>query len=114
MICLTRSLGAWRTPDFESVLIGELATLDASHFPLQAGLKRSSYALSTDVKLMFIVAVDSPDAVKARIGIHYQGMIAGCNCADDPSPVDSVNEYCEVELCIDKRTAEASFTLMES
>ena len=31
-------------------------------------------------------------------------LIAGCSCADDPTPVEPQPEYCEVELQIEKAT----------
>lgn len=114
MLYLTLSLEAWRTPDFESVLIAELAALDVKHFPLQQGLKHSSHALSKDMTLMFIEAGDHPGVVKARIGIHYQGVIAGCACADDPTPPDTLCEYCEIGVSIDKGTARAVLELLDS
>lgn len=49
--------------------------------------------------------------IRARAGIFYTSIIAGCSCADDPTPISELNEYCEVQLDIDKQTAEATIVL---
>lgn len=50
--------------------------------------------------------------IRARAGIFYTGVIAGCSCADDPTPVDEQNEYCDVRVDIDKQTGEATIALL--
>jgi len=47
-----------------------------------------------------------------KAGIFYKSIIAGCSCSDDPSPIDEVDEHCEVMIEIDKRSAEATITLL--
>ena len=46
-------------------------------------------------------------------GLFYTGVIAGCNCADDPTPADENNEYCEVLLRINKITALTTVSLID-
>jgi len=45
--------------------------------------------------------------------VFFSAFIAGCNCADGPTPVDEINEYCEIRVEIDRTTAEAQLTLLE-
>ena len=40
------------------------------------------------------------------------GIIAGCSCADDPTPVDTTTEYCELQLEIDRESAETRVILL--
>jgi hypothetical protein len=47
-----------------------------------------------------------------KLGVFYTGIIAGCNCADDPTPIDTQTEYALISLRIDKQTAEADFSLL--
>jgi hypothetical protein len=56
---------------------------------------------------------EEPDYIRVKAGIFYQGIIAGCSCADDPTPVGEQTEYCVVQFDIDKQTAEARITLLE-
>ena len=111
MIRLAESLRAWGSPNFPSVLKDEIGRLDAVHLPLQQGLTAGSHALDGTHSAMVISVSDMPDYIQARVGIFYSGILAGCSCADDPTPVEPQNEYCEVLLSICKSTAETTITL---
>ncbi|MDD5241068.1 MAG: hypothetical protein PHG47_04995 [Sulfuricella sp.] len=112
MIRLSKSLSTWGTPDFEDALKGEIARMDASQLPLQQGLTSSSYALDDKIRARIIAVSESGNFIHVKAGIFYSGIIAGCNCADDPTPVEEQSEYCEVRLDIDKKTAETTVTLV--
>lgn len=112
MIRLSKTITAWGTTGFESVLREEIEQLDAEQLPLQQGLSTSSYALDNKVKARIISASGSTSFIYAKIGIFYTGIIAGCSCADDPTPINENNEYCEVQLEINKITAETTVTLL--
>lgn len=113
MIQLPETLKAWGTPDFRTVLKRELEALQPGDLPLQQGLSLSSYALDSPVTAVLIGAEALPDRLHIRAGLFYQGIIAGCNCADDPTPVEAQNEYCEVWLDLDRITAAASIRLAD-
>jgi hypothetical protein len=112
MIRLTQALEAWGTFDFENVLKREIENLDAGQLPLQQGLSTGSHALDNDLNAMIISVSEGTHCIHAKAGIFYTGIIAGCSCADDPTPVDEHSEYCEVQLDIDKITAETMVTLL--
>lgn len=114
MIRLPESLKAWGSPDFTRVLKDEIERLDAAHLPLQEALTASSHVLDGTHGAIVIGVTDMPDCIQARVGIFYSGILAGCSCADDPTPVAPQNEYCEVLISIRKSTAEASITLAEA
>lgn len=111
MIQLHNVIKAWGTTDFNDALKTAIETMDATHLPLQQGLTISSYALDNKIRAMILKVSDDPHFIHAKAGIFYTGIIAGCNCADDPSPVDENNEYCEVLLAINKQTGETSVQL---
>lgn len=112
MIRLTKSLNAWGTPDFEDILKAEIGQLGAEQLPLQQGLSTSSYALDDKLNVRIIGVSEEAGFIRAKIGIFYAGIIAGCSCVDDPTPVEEQNEYCEVLLDIDKITAETTVALL--
>lgn len=112
MMRLPKALRAWRTPDFKTVLKAEIETLDTAALPLQQGLSRSSYVSGDSFSVMIISVSDDEGSVRVKTGIFYNGIIAGCSCADDPTPVDEQTEYCEVEFDIDKTTAETAVRLL--
>ncbi|MEA3274458.1 MAG: hypothetical protein U9Q81_04025 [Pseudomonadota bacterium] len=112
MIRLTKTLNAWRTPEFESVLKCELEAMDAQVLPLQQGLARGSHVGDDRFSVMLISVAERTDSICTTIGVFYTGIIAGCSCADDPTPIDAHPEYCEVQVDIDKATAETTLTLL--
>lgn len=112
-IRLARALEAWQTPAFDAVFKDEIERLDPALLPLQQGLSRSSHAvLDKPPGVIVLSTEDGPDRLRVRAGLAYTGIIAGCNCADDPTPVDEITEYCEAQFDIDRITAEVTITLL--
>lgn len=112
MIRLTQSLNAWGTPDFEGILKTEIEQLSAGQLPLQQGLSTGSYALDDKLSARIIRISEDAGFIRAKVGLFYTGIIAGCNCADDPTPVEEQVEYCVVQLDIDKTTGETAVALL--
>lgn len=112
MIELKAVLEAWKSDDFSSVLKSEIESLSAGELPLQKGLRLSSYAIDDDISATVINITETDEAIEAKLGIFYQGIIAGCSCADDPSPTDLQTEYCEVNVQINKANAGTVITLI--
>jgi hypothetical protein len=112
MIRLTETLNAWGTPGFEAILKSELERLDADQLPLQQGLTISNHVADRQHTVIVLRVTDADGFLHVKAGVFYSGIIAGCSCADDPTPVDEQNEYCEVQIAIHKQTAEASVTLL--
>ncbi|HRH80107.1 MAG TPA: hypothetical protein PLW81_03595 [Thiobacillaceae bacterium] len=112
-IFLPRSLAAWQTPEFRSTLKDELERLDRDLLPLQQGLSRSSHALPDSLEAVILGVEDLPGRIGAKVALFYSGIIAGCSCADDPTPVDEITEHCEIRLDIRKDNAETTLTLLD-
>ncbi|MFW5452424.1 hypothetical protein [Thioalkalivibrio sulfidiphilus] len=111
MTCLSRSLNALGTPAFESVLKAEIAALGAAGLPLQAGLRTGSVALDDRLEVTILGVDEGPDTLRVRAGLFYTSIIAGCACADDPTPVNENAEYCQVRVEIDRQSGEARVSL---
>ena len=112
MTRLTQALNAWGTPDFEGVLKKEIEQMGAEHLPLQQGLSSGSYALDNKLQVMVISVSEDAGFIRAKAGIFYSGILTGCSCADDPTPVNEESEYCVVQLDISKSTAETTVALL--
>jgi len=112
MTRLPKSLRAWNSPAFRDVLKREIEQLDAVTLPLQQGLARSSHVSARPFQAMIISVSEEAGLIRVKAGIFYTGIIAGCSCADDPTPIDEQTEYCVVEFHIDRTTAEARVTLL--
>lgn len=113
MIQLAKSLAARGTPDFEAVLKHELTALGIEQLPLQQGLSGSSTVVDGKRQVMIISTTEHPGTIRVKAGIFYAGIIAGCSCADDPTPVEEQAEYCVVQIDIDTATGAAAVTLLE-
>lgn len=112
MIQLKHSLDAWGTPTFEQVFKQEVQQLDVNTLPLQHGLSRSSHVADSPFTVRILNMTETPDSIRIKAGIVYAGIIAGCSCADDPTPISEQTEYCEVLFEINKLTAETSVSLL--
>lgn len=111
MLHLPSATRAWGTDNFTVVLKEELEDLDIDALPLQAGLTTSSYVTDDPHQVMIISVADQGDTIRVTAGIFYTGILAGCACADDPSPINDENEYCELRLDIHKQTSETTVVL---
>ena len=113
MFRLNLSLLAWDTDTFNVVFIKEVCALDLNDLPLQEALSHSSYANSDNLAATVLNKKSDDNKLFIKAGIFYTGIITGCNCADDPTPVDENNEYCEVLFSIDRKTAETTVSLLD-
>ncbi|MDO8414506.1 MAG: hypothetical protein Q7S51_12045 [Gallionellaceae bacterium] len=111
MVQLDKALRAWGTPDFKAVLKQEIAHA-ADQLPLQQGLSSGNYVTDDPVTVMVNSVAEMENVIRVRAGIFYQGILGGCSCADDPTPTSASNEYCAVQLDIDKKTAATTVTLI--
>lgn len=112
MIRLDKSLRAWGGADFEAILKREVETLGADDLPLQQGLSSSNYVAESPITMMIHRVAEMENVIRIKAGIFYQGIIGGCSCADDPTPTGENNEYCEVQIDIDKATAATAVALI--
>jgi hypothetical protein len=113
MIRLPNALRARGTPEFSDILRQEIEQLDARQLPLQQGLSSSSHVTDRPFQARIISIREEDGILRIKAGIFYTGIIAGCSCADDPTPIDELNEYCVVRLDIDTSTAETAVTLLD-
>lgn len=97
---------------FQEVIIREIEQLDQELLPLQEGLALGSHVTDDPLKAMMINCDEEQGCIKVKVGVFYSSIIAGCSCADDPTPIDTNQEYCVLEFEINKETGEANVTLL--
>jgi hypothetical protein len=112
MIRLPDTVKAWGSPAFESVFRRESEALDPTLLPLQQALAVSSHVSASPFQVLVQRATREDGRIRVKAGIFYSGIIAGCSCADDPTPIGEQTEYCVVEFSIDAATADATVTLL--
>lgn len=106
------TLSARDTPEFWEVFKHEAEQLDTALLPLQKGLSLSSHVADTAFSVVPLHREEDAEYIRIKAGIFYYGIIAGCSCADDPSPTNEITEHCELMFEVNKRSAEASVTLL--
>ena len=118
MFLLERSLQAWNAANFDAAFKSEVSKLDEKSLPLQDGLSHSSIAISDNLGVTVleskVARIEDRDFIYVRAGLFYEGIIAGCNCSDDPSPIDRTTEYCEAVFHIDMETAQTTVSLLQA
>lgn len=112
MIILKKSLAAWKTDHFKQVFREEVSALDETSLPLQEGLSRANYADGSDLSVIVLNITETNLQIQVKTGIFYEGMITGCHCSDDPSPMASHTEYCEIRFELNKKTAKTTVVLL--
>ncbi len=113
------------TPDFEPALIAAIKSLGLRGLPLQQAVRQGSVALDDDVSVRLLAVRASGHAaavsdsaashsmVEYKIGVQYTSLIAGCSCADDPTPMSVLPEYAECVLSIDWATGDFTVQLTD-
>jgi hypothetical protein len=113
MIKLPLAIAAWNSADFKHVLQLELAKIPYTQLPLQQALTQSSSISDDPLQVMMLNVTDKEHVLLVKAAVFYTGVISGCSCSDDPTPLDTVNEYCELMLQINKLTADTHIQLCE-
>jgi len=120
-LTLPRALAAWDrsagSPTFRKALTDELEALGSDHPAiqplLQASLSQTSAVSDSPLSVQLLSLREQEGQILAHLGVFYDGIIAGCSCADDPTPLDSITEHCELLLALRIATAEARLSLWE-
>ncbi|MGA7979279.1 MAG: glucosamine--fructose-6-phosphate aminotransferase [Chromatiaceae bacterium] len=103
------SLRDWNTDSFCQTLRREIADLPDSTLPLDRGISQGGRVDESEMAVTILATRDDEGAVYAKLGVFFAEVVGGCSCGDDPSPE---NAYCEMQLRIDKTTAEGSFSAL--
>jgi hypothetical protein len=103
------ALGDWGSDAFAETLKHEIEGLEPGILPLLQGSSRGGVPDEREIKAMLLQASEGPDSIQARVGIFFNEILAGCSCGDEPM---SLQSYCEMQVDIDKSTAEASFSVL--
>ena len=111
MLQLDKALRAWGTTNFEAALKQEVAQLNADQLLLQQGLSTGNYVTADPITVVINSVAKMENVIRVTAGIFYKSVLCGCSCADDPTPTSENNEYCEVQLDINKTTAATMVAL---
>ena len=112
MILLPKSIAALGSGEFHSTLKQEIEEINIHELPLQAAMAQSSYVSESPFSVSLLNVKEESELLVVKVGVFYSGVVAGCNCSDDPSPINENNEYCELQFAINTDTTEAVVRLL--
>ena len=113
MNLFSQAIAKSNSADFNNLLTQAILDMDMHQLPLQQALSQSSHVSDSKINVIILNTSTNESRIIAKVGVFYLGVIAGSCCSDDPTPVDEIQEYCELEFSIDKTTAEFSVTLLD-
>lgn len=114
MITLRDSLKAWSGADFNQHFKREVEQLSATELPLQQALQHTSSISSDPITVMVLATSEDASIIRVKAGVIYSGIIGGCSCIDDPTPMSTITEHCELQFDIDKQSGATTVTLLPS
>lgn len=107
---LPQSLEHWDSPAFPETFCREVSRLPHGSLPLQQAMMLGSYVVDRPPTVVLLSTAGNDRHIKVKAGVFFHSMIAGCNCADDPTPMDEQTEHCELLFRIDR---DSSMTRVE-
>ena len=113
MIVFPRSVLGKNTADNKAAFKQLIESCAAHDLPLQQGLALSSAVADKPFEAMIINHREQQGFIYLKVGIFYTGIIAGCSCADDPSPQDEQVEHCVLQFAIDQQSGNARVSLLK-
>jgi hypothetical protein len=109
MARLTKSLRSQGSEAFRQTLKAELEGLASGTLPLEKGCSRGGVADDREIAVRVLDVKQGERFIRARVGVFFSEVVAGCSCRDDPL---TESAYCEMELAIDRESAEAEFVVV--
>jgi len=104
VILLPLSLASWLADNFQATLKAELKSLPTGSLPLQWGTEQAGLVDDSDIAVTVIRSSATAEEILVLTGIFFSEIVSGCSCGDEPTI--TVNAYVELQLMIDKSSAE--------
>ena len=94
-------------------LKADLECLEAAELPLQQALRQGSIALCDGLQPMPLSTRRQDRHFEIVCALFFDSIIAGCQCADDPSPENRLAESARLEILLDSRSGQARISLVD-
>lgn len=106
---LIESLRAWNSDQFPNTLKHELENMEAGTLPLMMGVSQGGIPDDKTISVSLLKVKEHPTSIQADVSVFFTEILAGCSCGDEPM---SMNGYCEMQVRVDKTTADAEFKIL--
>lgn len=112
MLHLERSVAVWGSAAFETAVQQELAAHQAD-LPLLRALTQGNQLTDEPIAVLLKRAIASEGEVALVVTVFFESVNAGCSCANDPTPIGTEREMCELAVWLDLATASARIELLD-
>ncbi|MEN8180772.1 MAG: glucosamine--fructose-6-phosphate aminotransferase [Pseudomonadota bacterium] len=106
---LSNSLRDWNSDLFPITLKQEIENLEAGTLPLMMGVSHGGIPDDKTVSVSVLKVQDHQTCIQADVGVFFTEILAGCSCGDEPM---AMHGYCEMQVRVDKTTADTVFEVM--
>lgn len=107
MVTLNSALSVWEQDDFSSTLKAEIERLRSDVLPISHVIGEGNLLYEDDLGAIVNEISDDEDYIYAKVGIFFSEIINCSTCSGGNGMVDEA--YCELQVSIDKNSAEAHF-----
>lgn len=104
----TKALKAWKTSEFNTALKTAVVCLPPGALPLATGTTQGGLVDDQNISATILRSNETEHAIQAHVGIFFTELVPSCNCGENP---DEINAYCEIEVVLNKDTADVRFLL---
>ena len=105
----SKCLAHWRCDDFTASLELEIESLPSGILPLHKAVTPGSYVDDSDMACTILRVTETDNVIQARVGIFFTEIVVSCGCGDEPM---HQNAYTEMDIHIDKHSAEVEFEIV--
>ena len=109
MTRLNLPLNDCRSGLFAQQLKRELEHLPPGTLPLEQATTQGGQVDDSNISATVVAVREDGAWILARVGVFFNELVGGCSCGDDPL---SVNAYCQIQVLIDRASAEAEFAVL--
>ena len=105
----SQSIDSFGTNNFTTHLKQEFAAVDQTVLPLHHATTQGGIVDDKHIAISVLNSVEKEKTIEVKVSVFFDEIVGGCSCGDPPM---KVNNYCEMLVEINKKTAEATFILL--
>jgi len=94
---------------FAQTLQKEIRGLKSGSLPLHKATSQGGHVNDSNISVTVLAAKDLGNTISIKAGVFFSEVVAGCNCGEEPMEHSA---YCEMQITIDKNTADALFEIV--
>ena len=102
----SQALASWPSQTFNDTIKSALLSLPGKNLPLDQFTNLTGFIDDKSIGYSILSSMETESHLQVKIGVFFKELLAGCNCSEDPQPIDS---YAELLLLINKQTADYEF-----